>query len=74
MPRFIGSDIDGVKTSTRQRIKKIHGIMMLTLIGRGASGLEFVWNFFKIKTFSTFEFLKFFKNFNILKKNKRYKF
>jgi len=41
MPKFIGSVIDGVNTSTRQRIKNTYGIMILTLIGRGASGLKF---------------------------------
>lgn len=38
--KFIGSDSDGVRTSTRQRIKNTIGMMMLTLIGRGASGLQ----------------------------------
>lgn len=41
MPKFIGSVIDGVNTSTRQRIKNTYGIIILTLIGRGASGLKF---------------------------------
>ena len=41
IPKFIGSVIDGVSTSTRQRIKNNHGIIMLTLIGRGALGLKY---------------------------------
>jgi hypothetical protein len=40
MAKFIGSENEGVSTSPRQMIKNIHGIMIFTLIGRGASGLD----------------------------------
>lgn len=37
--KFIGSENDGTRTSARQTMRKIQGMRMLTLIGRGISGL-----------------------------------
>lgn len=40
IPRFIGSDIEGTNTSPKQIIMKNIGIIRLTFIGLGRSGLE----------------------------------